>query len=41
MPVIPALGRWKQEDHELEAGLSYTAKLCLKEGGGGENDKAM
>jgi hypothetical protein len=38
MPVIPALGRWKQKDHEFEASVDYietlsqenhkTQKLC-------------
>jgi hypothetical protein len=31
MPVIPALGRLMQEDHELEASLSYRARSCLKQ----------
>jgi hypothetical protein len=26
----PALGRLRQENHELEANLSYTVRLCLK-----------
>jgi hypothetical protein len=25
-PVIPAFGRLRQEDHELEASLDYTAR---------------
>jgi hypothetical protein len=28
MPVIPALGRWRQEDHE--ASLDGTVRPCLK-----------
>ncbi|XP_040608667.1 desumoylating isopeptidase 1 isoform X2 [Mesocricetus auratus] len=28
MPVIPALGRWRQEDQEFKANLSYTR--CLR-----------
>jgi hypothetical protein len=30
MPVIPALGRLKQEDHEFKANLVYIARPCLK-----------
>jgi hypothetical protein len=30
MPVIPALGRQKQEDHEFKARLDYIARHCLK-----------
>jgi hypothetical protein len=30
-PVIPALGRLRQEDPKLEARLSYTVKLCQRE----------
>jgi hypothetical protein len=30
MPVIPALGRSTEEDHELEASLGYEARPCLK-----------
>lgn len=30
MPVIPDLGRLRQEDHEFETKLDYTARLCLK-----------
>jgi uncharacterized membrane protein len=29
IPVIPALGRLRQEDQELEASLDYKAKPCL------------
>jgi hypothetical protein len=28
--VIPALGRWRQEDLEYKASLSYTGRRCLK-----------
>jgi hypothetical protein len=30
MPVIPALRRQSQENHELEASLGYTARPSLK-----------
>jgi hypothetical protein len=30
MPVIPALGRLNEEDHELETSLGYIARPCLK-----------
>jgi hypothetical protein len=30
MPVIPALQRLRQEDHEFEVSLSYIERLCLK-----------
>lgn len=34
MPVMPALGRLKQEvRHEFKALLSYTVTLCLKKTG--------
>jgi hypothetical protein len=29
-PVIPALGRWREEDHELQISLDYIARPCLK-----------
>lgn len=37
VPIIPALGRWRQKTHEFEASLAYIEKLCLekKKGGGG------
>jgi hypothetical protein len=30
MPVIPALGRWKQEDLGFETSLGYIVRFCLK-----------
>jgi hypothetical protein len=30
-PVIPAVGRLRQEDHKLEANLGCAARLCLKQ----------
>jgi hypothetical protein len=30
MPVIPALGRLRQEDHEFKASLVYKPRPCLK-----------
>jgi hypothetical protein len=30
MPVMPAFGRLRQEDHKLEATLGYIARPCLK-----------
>jgi hypothetical protein len=30
IPVIPALGRLRQEDHEFEVTMGYTVRLCLK-----------
>jgi hypothetical protein len=29
-PVITTLGRWRQEDHEFEASLNYTATSVSK-----------
>jgi hypothetical protein len=30
MPIILALGRLRQEDHEFKVGLEYTVRSCLK-----------
>jgi hypothetical protein len=30
MPVIPAIGRLKQEDTEFQVSLEYTVRPCLK-----------
>jgi hypothetical protein len=30
VPVIPALGRLKQKNHEFETSLGYIASYCLK-----------
>jgi hypothetical protein len=30
MPIIPALRRLRQVDHEFKAGLGYTMRSCLK-----------
>jgi hypothetical protein len=30
MPIIPAFGRPKQEDHKFEVSLSYTVRPCFK-----------
>lgn len=30
MPTTPALGWLKKENHDPEAGLNYTERLCLK-----------
>lgn len=49
IPIIPALGRMRQEDHEFKASLCYTVSSRLsyterkqkkeKEGGGGRERK--
>jgi hypothetical protein len=28
--IIPALGRWRQEDHKFKANLGYIVRPCLK-----------
>jgi hypothetical protein len=30
IPVIPVLGRLKEEEHEFEAGLGYIVRIYLK-----------
>jgi hypothetical protein len=30
MPVIPALGRMRQEDHKFKVNLGYLVRPCLK-----------
>jgi hypothetical protein len=30
MPVIPALGRLRHEDHDFKASLSYIVRPCLR-----------
>jgi hypothetical protein len=35
MPIIPALGRWRQEDCEFKSSLSYIARACVKNNGSG------
>jgi hypothetical protein len=30
MPIIPALTKWRQEDHEFVAGLNYIVRPYLK-----------
>jgi hypothetical protein len=30
MPVIPALGRLRQEDQDMNTSLGYIARPCLK-----------
>jgi hypothetical protein len=30
MPVIPACGRQRQEDHEFKASMGYTVETCFK-----------
>jgi hypothetical protein len=30
MPIIPALGRLRQEDYEFENNLTYVERPCIK-----------
>jgi hypothetical protein len=30
MLVIPAFGRWRQEDYEFKGSLGYIVRFCLK-----------
>lgn len=32
IPIIPALVRLRQEDHEFKTNLSYIVKLSIKQG---------
>jgi hypothetical protein len=41
MPVIPALGRWRQEDSKLEASLACIARLTLKNKSRNNNNKNL
>jgi hypothetical protein len=37
-PVIPALGRQRQEDHEIEVSWGYIARTCFKKKKGKRQD---
>jgi hypothetical protein len=41
MPVIPAFGRQRQEDHEFKASLGCIAKLSLKTNKGTQTSKCI
>jgi hypothetical protein len=30
MPVIPALGKWRQENHKLKPSVGYIVRPCLQ-----------
>lgn len=37
VPVIPALGRWRQKTHDFEVSLAYIEKRCLEKKKGKKN----
>jgi hypothetical protein len=30
VPIIPALKRWRQGEHQFEVSLGYKTRLCIK-----------